>query len=60
MLFFPSHFSNDIYECLNVISGDEFFLQKIWAPKSKWLPIEIKNEKKKTRLKHRSTLDERR
>ena len=28
MLFFPSHFSNDIYESLNVISGDEFFLQK--------------------------------
>ena len=28
MLFFPSHFSNDIYECLNVISGDEFFLKK--------------------------------
>ena len=28
MLFFSSHFSNDLYECLNVISGDEFFLKK--------------------------------
>ena len=34
MLFFPSHFSNDIYKCLNVTSGDEFFLKRNGAPKT--------------------------
>ena len=34
--FFSFRFSNDIYKCLNVASGDEFFLQKIWALKTQW------------------------
>ena len=50
MLFFPSHFSNGIYECLNVISGDELFLQKIWAPKTQWSPTDTKNKKKKNTI----------
>ena len=58
--FFPSHFSNGIYKCLNVISGDEPFLQKIWATKTQWSPTDMKNKKKKTHLKYRSILGKRR
>ena len=59
MLFFPSHFLNDIYKCLNVTSGDEFFLQKIWASKTQWWPIDMKNKKKKKHLKYGSFFGER-
>ena len=51
MLFF---LLNDIYECLDVKSEDEFFLQKIWASKTQRWPIDMKNKKKK---KHTWNID---
>ena len=36
-----------LYICLNVVSGEEFFSQKVWTPKIQWRPIEMKNKVKK-------------
>ena len=33
--------------CLNVVSGEEFFSQKVWTPKIKWRPIDMKKKFKK-------------
>lgn len=36
-----------LYICLNVVSEEEFFSQKVWTPKIQWRPIDMKNKFKK-------------